>query len=80
MSAPRADKRAAEEIANRTKCEDFEQFKPLFDQVKADLEIGIRQTRPFEINGSAFRKGQFFIVGGQIAYVANVGEEFMTAV
>ena len=25
-----ADKRAAEEIANRTDCEDFERFKPLF--------------------------------------------------
>ena len=25
-----AEKRAAEEIANRQKCEDFERFKPLF--------------------------------------------------
>ena len=29
-----ADKRAAEEIANRTVCEDFEKFKPLFERVK----------------------------------------------
>ena len=28
-----ADKRAAEEIANRRICEDFETFKPLFEQV-----------------------------------------------
>ncbi len=33
-----AEKRAAEEIANRQKCEDFEQFKPLFEQVQKELE------------------------------------------
>ena len=43
-----ADKRAAEEIANRTPCEDFDNFKPLFAQVKKDLDAGIRQTRPFQ--------------------------------
>ena len=34
-----ADKRAAEEIANRTVCEDFEKFKPLFERVKRELEV-----------------------------------------
>jgi hypothetical protein len=28
-----ADKRAAEEIADRKKCEDFETFRPLFERV-----------------------------------------------
>jgi uncharacterized Zn finger protein len=36
-----ADKRAAEEIANRKKCEEFERFKPLFIQVKKDLDSSI---------------------------------------
>lgn len=72
-----ADKRVAEEIANRTKCEDFDTFKPLFAQVKKDLETGARQTRPFQTMAE-IKQGQFFIVGGQIAYVADVGEEFMT--
>lgn len=72
-----ADKRAAEEIANRTKCEDFEIFKPLFAQVRKDLDAGLRQTRPFQTMAE-IKKGEFFIVGGQIAYVAEVGEEFMT--
>ena len=31
-----ADKRAAEEIANRQKCEDFDSFKPLFEQVQKE--------------------------------------------
>ncbi|WP_375306199.1 GIY-YIG nuclease family protein [Bradyrhizobium sp. A11] len=72
-----AEKRAAEEIANRTKCEDFERFKPLFVQVKRELDAGIRQTRPFQTMAE-IKQGEFFIVGGQIAYVAEVGEEFIS--
>lgn len=72
-----ADKRAAEEIANRTPCEDFDQFKPLFVQVKKDLDAGIRETRPFQTMAE-IKKGEFFIVGGQIAYVADVGKEFIS--
>lgn len=72
-----ADKRAAEEIANRTPCKDFDIFKPLFDQIKKDLDAGVRQTRPFQ-RMAEIKKSEFFIVGGQVAYVAEVGEEFMT--
>jgi hypothetical protein len=72
-----ADKRAAEEIANRTKCEDYDQFKPLFAQVKRDLNAGIRESRPFQTMAE-IKKGEFFIVGGQIAYVAEVGKEFIS--
>ncbi len=75
-----ADKRAAEEIANREPCPDFDRFKPLFDQVRHDLDQGGRTTRPF-VKDAGFQKadideGQFFILGGQIAYVAEVGETF----
>ena len=72
-----AEKRAAEEIANRTACEDFDQFKPLFDQVRRELKSGDRQTRRFQTMAE-IKKGEFFIVGGQIAYVAEMGEEFLT--
>lgn len=74
---PREEVRAAEEIANRTVCDDFERFKPLLEQVKKDLDAGVRQTRRFQTMAE-IKKGEFFIVGGQIAYVAEVGEEFMT--
>ncbi len=73
-----ADKRAAEEIANREKCEDFETFRPLFDQVQAELASGIRQTRAFE-QKAEIRPGSWFIVGGQKAYVADMGEIFSNA-
>ena len=73
-----ADKRAAEEIANRQRCEDFDRFKPLFEQVQQEIESGIRQTRPFELK-SEIRPGSWFIVGGQKAYVAEMGEMFSNA-
>lgn len=77
-----ADKRAAEEIANRTVCENFENFKPLFESVRRELKSGVRQTLPIhqmeEIKLAEIQKAQFFIVGGQIAYVAEVGEDFKT--
>jgi hypothetical protein len=73
-----AEKREAEEIASREKCLDFETFKPLFQQVQIDLETGLRTTRRF-VKDAGFLKadiqvGQFFILGGQTAYVAEVGE------
>ena len=73
-----SEKRAAEEIANRERCEDFDQFQPLFDQAQADLKSGVRTTRPF-VKDAGFLKaeitaGQFFILGGQTVYVAEVGE------
>ena len=70
-----AEKRAAEEIANRQQCEDFDRFEPLFRQVQKELDTGIRQTRPFELKAE-IRPGSFFIVGGQKAYVADMGEIF----
>jgi len=73
-----ADKRAAEEIANRERCEDFDRFKPLFEQVQQEIESGVRQSRPFELKAE-IRPGSWFIVGGQKAYVAAVGETFTNA-
>ncbi|MDE8344165.1 MAG: GIY-YIG nuclease family protein, partial [Acidocella sp.] len=71
-----ADKRAAEVVANRAVCTDFDVFKPLFAQVRADLDAGTRETRRFG-ESAEIKKGEFFVLGGQIAYVADVGEEFV---
>lgn len=70
-----AEKRAAEEIANREKCEDFETFKPLFKQVESDLKAGVRTSRPFG-QTAVIEVGHWFILDGQTAYVAHEGEEF----
>tara|TARA_R110001599_G_scaffold147596_1_gene331084 strand:- start:73 stop:1263 length:1191 start_codon:yes stop_codon:yes gene_type:complete len=72
-----AEKKAAEDIANRDRCEDFGTFKPLFEQVQNELNSGLRETRPFEMKAE-IEKGRFFIVSGQKAYVAEKGETTIT--
>ena len=75
-----ADKRVADEIAERDKCEDFDRFEPLFAAAQRDLDAGIRTTRPFVRDAGLLKaditEGQFFILSGQVAYVADVGETF----
>jgi hypothetical protein len=77
-----AEKQAAEEIAQRTKCEDFETFQPLFERVARELKSGIRKTLPVHtldaIKLAEIQQGEFFIVEGQMAFVAEVGEEIRT--
>lgn len=67
------ERQAAEEVANRTPCKDFEQFKPLLEAAQADLDAGRRQTRRFGRDAS-IADGSFFILGGQLVYVAETGE------
>lgn len=69
--------RAAEEIAGRNPCEDFEKFKPLFDEVEAGLKQKLWVTKPFGKNAS-IEAGDFFILSGLIAYVAEVGDTYKT--
>jgi len=57
--------------SERRPCEDFEVYRPLFDQCAADLKEGIRKTRPFA-NEQEIRAGEFFILNGQMLYVAAV--------
>jgi hypothetical protein len=72
-----AEKRAAEQVARRQPCSDFEKFKPLFQKVQEELDSGDRETRVFELKAE-IRTGSFFIVGGQKAYVAEMGEMLLT--
>ena len=71
-----AEKRAAEEIASRRQCEDFEDFQPLFEQVQRELDTGLRKTQPFQ-HKAEIEAGQFFILGGQKVYVAKMGAPFI---
>ncbi|MXU65924.1 GIY-YIG nuclease family protein [Oceanomicrobium pacificus] len=70
-----AEKRAAEEIANREICKDFDKFKSIFQNVQSDLETGLRMTRPPETSAE-IEAGRFYILSGQKAYVAEKGEAF----
>ena len=66
-------RRAAQELADRTLCVDFDQFQPLFEQVERELAAGVRRAVRFKRDASIARSN-FFLLGGQLAYVAEVGE------
>jgi hypothetical protein len=67
------ERQAAEEIADRTACADFDRFQPLFEQAEQELKAGVRKALRFGRDASV-DAGNFFIVGGQLAFVAEVGE------
>jgi hypothetical protein len=68
---------AAEDIASRKPCEDFEQFRSLFTTVQEEIKAGFRETRRFG-RDAAVLPGDFFILGGQFAYVAAMNEGYRT--
>lgn len=76
----RSEKRAVEEFANRTICEDFEKFKPMFEKAKKEIENGFRETIRFRKDAgftkTIIKENLFVIVRGQMAYIANKGEIF----
>src|SRR5690606_24970993 len=63
---------------NRTRCEDFDQFKPLFEAVKKDIDDKYRKVIPFKKDAgftkTTLQKGQFVILGGLVTYIAEIGE------
>ncbi|QEO97192.1 GIY-YIG nuclease family protein [Xanthomonas oryzae] len=73
-----AEKRAAEEIADRKPCKDFETFRPLFERVQAEVKTGMRQSQPIEAGRRAIEVGDFFVLDGLTLYVAEVGEPLKT--
>lgn len=68
-----AERKAAEEIANRTRCQDFDLFQTKFEEVDIGLKTGKWITKPFAKDAS-IELGDFFIIGGQIAYVAEIND------
>lgn len=75
---PSAEKRAAEEIAQRTHCEDFGIFKPLFKRLETDIQSGMVQTQPVTAENRGISEKDFFILNGLTLYVAEVGEPLKT--
>ena len=73
-----AEKRAAEEIADRKPCEDFETFRPLFERVQTEVKTGLRQSQPIEAGRRAIEAGDFFVLDGITLYVAEVGDPLKT--
>ena len=68
---PYLEIKAAEAVANRTPCVDFDLYKPLIETAANGVQVGTWISKPFSKNAS-IEKGDFFIIGGQIAYVAEM--------
>ena len=73
----RAEIKAAEEVGKHKVCEDFEIFKPLFINVQQELKSSIRATRPYK-DDATVGEGYFFILSGQLIYIAELGETFIS--
>jgi hypothetical protein len=67
-----AEKKAAEEIGHRSLCPDFDKFKPLFVKIKEELKSSERKSFRFK-EDTSINQGEYFILGGQIAYIDQVG-------
>jgi len=75
VSAPDL-RREPELIAQREPCADFALYEGIFRQVQEELKTGAKLARPLASDLSV-AQGDLFILGGQLAYVAHVGEEFL---
>lgn len=74
---PRAEVHAAEEIAQRTPCQNFADFQAIFAQVQRELDAGIRTTIKHQDDFDP-AAGDLFIVSGQKVLIAEVGQRFTT--
>jgi hypothetical protein len=70
------DIRAAEEIAQRNPCVDFEKFKPVFEAVQRDLGSGERVTIKYR-DDAEVAKRDLFVLDGQKVLVAELGDWFV---
>ena len=73
----RSEIKAAEEIAQRTPCQDFDEFQPIFEKVQRQLQSGERQTVKYQ-DYAAVKEGDLFIVDGQKVMVVDMGEPFVS--
>jgi hypothetical protein len=71
----RQEIKAAEEVAQRNSCKDFDNFRPVFEKVQHGLGQGQWETVKYE-NNAEINKGDLFILDGQKVIVADMGEPF----
>lgn len=72
------ERREAEEVADRTPCKNFTKFKPLFQQAERELRTDARKALRFG-RDATIQEHDFFILEGQFAYVAEIGETIRLA-
>lgn len=73
---PYAARQAADEVAERKPCPDFHLYEEMFEQVAREIAGGIRKTQRAD-SKRMVEPGDLYIVGGQTAYIAEMGEIFI---
>ena len=67
-----------DEVAQRVKCEDFDQFEPLFAQKHLELASAVVKLTKFR--GTRYvKEGSSFLLSGVMVFVADVGESEVVA-
>ena len=67
------NKALPDEIAQRTPCEEFWRFEPLFHEMREELKSGQSHTERFK-KASYVNEGDFFVLDGVLALVDHIGE------
>lgn len=62
-----------DKVAQRSRCEDFEVFEPLFAQCQAELRARARHLAPFR-NPYEIKPGSFYVLRGVLTYIAAEGD------
>lgn len=60
-------------VADRRLCPDFERFEPLFERIRKSVEERTRKPQPFR--QERVELGEFFVLKGQLVYVADLRDE-----
>lgn len=68
---PRVQRNGPDEVAQRVRSDDFDRFEPLFARKHAELDEGAAKLVPFS-GVRQIVEGAFFVVGGVMAFVAEV--------
>ena len=71
-----AERESPDYVAKRRQCHEFDRFKPLFEKIRREIKTEVRATRLFKGNPQ-IEKGRYFILNGQIAYVAEKEKPFI---
>lgn len=73
INVPKSERRQADFVATRKVCDDFEKYKPLFDDCNLNIKNGSYSLKSFE-HGDIV-SGGFYVTQGILVYVAKIEME-----
>lgn len=68
----------AEYVAQTKPCANFEQYRPLFEQIHRELQRGLRQLTQV-VRTATLEAGRYYVVDGQLIYLEQVGQRMISS-